>query len=80
MSNTMTMQEQMEMSGLEIMPSSPLQWNSTNQWSPLLGGAQSFEARMTIETGSGGNDAAGQTIVVIGGYSNSIIVWDPSTK
>ena len=54
--------------------------NSTNQWSPLLGGAQSFEACVTIVTGSGGNDAAGQTIVVIGGYSNSIIVWDPSTK
>ena len=37
---------------------------------------------MTIESGSGG----GQTIVVIGGrmesgeYTNSVIVWDPSTK
>ena len=82
----MTMQEQMEMSGLEIMPSSPLQWNSTNQWSPLLGGGRDFQACMTIESCSGENGAGGQTIVVIGGrmqsgeYTNSVIVWDPSTK
>ena len=88
----MTMQEQIELSGLEIMSSLStslslqLQWNSTNQWSPLLGGARSFEACVTIVSGSGENDAAGQTIVVIGGrmqrvgYTNSVIVWDPSTK
>ena len=93
MTNTMTMQEQIEMSGLEIMSSlssssssssssSQLQWNSTNQWSPLLGGGRIFQACVTIDSGSAG----GQTIVVIGGrmesgeYTNSIIVWDPSTK
>ena len=86
MTNTMTMQEQMEMSGLEIMPLSPLQWNSTNQWSPLLGGGRRGQACVTIVSGSGENDAVGQAIVVIGGqrqngfYTNSVIVWDPSTK
>ena len=94
MTNTMTMQEQIELSGLEIMSSlsssssssssSQLQWNSTNQWSPLLGGGRSFQACVTIESGNE-NDAGGQTIVVIGGgrqragYTNSVIVWDPST-
>ena len=93
MTNTMTMQEQIEMSGLEIMSSlssssssSQLQWNSTNQWSPLLGRGREFQACVTIVSGSGENDAAGPTIVVIGGrlrshsYTNSVIVWDPSTK
>ena len=96
MTNTMTMQEQMEMSGLEIVSSlssssssssssSQLQWNSTNQWSPLLGGGREFQACVTIESGNE-NGAGGQTIVVIGGerqsgeYTNSVIVWDPSTK
>ena len=83
--NTMTMQEQIKMSGLEIMPSSPLQWNPSNhQWYPLLGGRHA-QACVTIVSGSGENDAAGQTIVVIGGeneseyVTNSVIVWDPST-
>ena len=91
----MTMQEQIEMSGLEIMSSlssssssssSQLQWNSTNQWSPLLGGGREAQACMTIESGSDENGAGGQTIVVIGGLmqrvgcTNSVIVWDPSTK
>ena len=47
MTNTTTMQEQIQMSGLEItstLPSSssslPLQSNTTNQWSPLLGGGR----------------------------------------
>ena len=98
MTNTiMTMQEQIEMSGLEIVSSlssssssssssSQLQWNSTNQWSPLLGGGREFQACVTIASGSGENDSAGQSIVVIGGliqsgeYTNSVIVWDPSTK
>ena len=94
----MTMREQIEMSGLEIMSSlssslssssssssSQLQWNSTNQWSPLLGGGRSFEACVTIESGNE-NGAGGQTIVVIGGRmqrvgcTNSVIVWDPFTK
>ena len=92
----MTMQEQIELSGLEIMSSlssssssSQLQWNSTNQWSPLLGGGREFQACVTIESGNE-NGAGGQTIVVIGGlmqsgdfggeYTNSVIVWDPSTK
>ena len=89
----MTMQEQIELSGLEIMSSlssssssSQLQWNSTIQWSPLLGGGRDSQACVTIESGSGENGAGGQTIVVIGGrmkhgeYTNSVIVWDPSTK
>ena len=96
MTNTMTMQEQIEMSGLEIMSSlstslsssssSQLQWNSTNQWSPLLGRGRELQACVTTESGSGENDTGGQTIVVIGGrmqsdfYTNSVIVWDPSTK
>ena len=93
MTNTMTMQEQIELSGLEIMSSlssssssSQLQWNSTNQWSPLLGRARVFQACVTTESGSGENGAGGQSIVVIGGlirrvgYTNSVIVWDPSTK
>ena len=94
MTNTMTMQEQIELSGLEIMSSlsssssssSQLQWNSTNQWSPLLGGGRAYQACMTIASGSGKNDSAAQTIVIIGGrmqsdfYTNSVIVWDPSTK
>ena len=95
MANTMTMQEQIEMSGLEIMSSlstsstslssSQLQWNSTNQWSPLLGGGREFQACVTIESGNE-NGAGGQTIVVIGGqmqsgeFTNSVVVWDPSTK
>ena len=90
MTNTMTMQEQIELSGLEIMSSlsssssSQLQWNSTNQWSPLLGGGRAYQACVTILSGNGEND--GQTIVVIGGQmqsdyiTNSVIVWDPSTK
>ena len=97
MTNTMTMQEQIELSGLEIMSSlsslsssssslsSQLQWNSTNQWSPLLGGGREYQACVTIES-CNENGAGGQTIVVIGGrmqrhlYTNSVIVWDPSTK
>ena len=90
----MTMQEQIEMSGLEIMNSlsssssslSQLQWNSTNQWSPLLEEGREYQACMAIESGSGENGPGGQSIVVIGGqmrrvgYTNSVIVWDPSTK
>ena len=92
----MTMQEQIEMSGLEIMSSllmsspssssSQLQWNSTNQWSPLLGGGWELQACVTLESGSGENDTGGQSVVVIGVrmqsdfYTNSVIVWDPSTK
>ena len=62
---------------------SQLQWNSTNQWSPLLGGGQEYQACMTIVSGNE-NGAGGQTIVVIGGQmhrvrcTNSVIVWDPS--
>ena len=95
MTNTMTMQEQIEISGLEIMSSlssssssssssSQLQWNSTNQWSPLLGGGRDGLACVTLR--GDGNHGAGQTIVVIGGQmhrvgcTTSIIVWDPSTK
>ena len=96
MANTMTMQEQIEMSGLEIMSSlstsspsssslsSQLQWNSTNQWSPLLGGGRQYQACVAIVSGNE-NGAGGQSIVVIGGLmqrvgcTNSVIVWDPST-
>ena len=79
------MQQQMEMSGLKIMLSSPLQWNFNNQWSPLLGGGWQGQACVTIVNDSGEYDAAGQSIVVIGGVNqsqfitNSVIVWDPST-
>ena len=66
MTNTITIQEQMEMSGLKIMTLSPLQWNSTNQWSPLLGRGRECQACMTIKSGNE-NGAGGQTIVVIGG-------------
>ena len=82
----MTMQEQIELSGLQITTSTPLQWYSTDQWSPLLGGRRGGQACVTIVAGSGENDAAGQTIVVIGGHrqreyiTNSVIVWDPSTN
>ena len=92
MTNSMTMQEQIELSGLEIMSSlssssssSQLQWNSTNQWSPLLGGGQEYQACVTIES-CNENGAGGQTIVVIGGLmhrvgcTNSVILWDLSTK
>ena len=95
MTNTMTMQEQIELSGLEIMSSlstsssssssSQFQWNFTNQWSPLLGGRRIYQACVTIESGNE-NGAGGQAVVVIGGrmqsgqYTNSVIVWDPSTK
>ena len=90
MTNTMSMQEQIELSGLEIVSSlsssssSQLQWNSTNQRSPILVGGREFQACVTIESGSGDNDAAGKTIVVIGGRiqrksTNSVIVWAPST-
>ena len=99
MTNTMTMQEQIELSGLEIVSSlssssssssssslsSQLQWNSTNQWSPLLGGGRAYQACVTIASGSGKNGGGGQTIVVIGGQmqsdfnTNPVIVWDPST-
>ena len=79
----MTMQEQMEMPGLKITTSSPLQWNSTNQWSPLLGGGREYQACVAIESG---NENDGQAIVVIGGrmqseyITNSVIVWEQSTK
>ena len=94
MTNTMTMQEQIELSGLEIMSSlssssssllSQLQWNSTNQWSPVLGGGQESQACVTIKSGNE-KGAGGQAVVVIGDqmqsgeYTNSVIVWDPSTK
>ena len=57
MRNTTTMQEQIELSGLEIMSSlslssSLLQWNSTNQWSPLLGGGRAYQACVTIMSGN----------------------------
>ena len=93
MTNTMTMQEQIQMSGLEIVSSlsssssssSQLQWSSTNQWSPILGGGRRGQACVTIESGNE-NGTGGQADVVIGGrmqsgeYTNSVIVWDPSTK
>ena len=68
--------------------SSQLQWNSTNQWSPLLGGGREYQA-CVIVSGNGDqsceNDAAVQTIVVLGGEqrhscTNSVIIWDPSTN
>ena len=101
MTNNMTMQEQIIMSGLAIMSSlsssssslssssvSQLQWNPINQWSPLLGGGRQGPA-CVIVSGNGAhpyeNDAAGQTIVVLGGRmrsigcTSSVVIWDPST-
>ena len=78
------MQEQIQMSGLEIMScSSPFQWNCINHWSPLLGGGRDGQTCVTIAHPCE-NDAAAQTIVVLGGgnesdwFINSVIVWDPS--
>ena len=94
----MTMQEQIQMSGLEIMSSSSssssrLQWNPTSQWSPPSGRGREFQACVTIGSVNGVNPccendtvAAGETIVMLGGEvrsdwsTNSVIVWDPSTK
>ena len=63
--------------------------NSINQWSPILGGGWYGQACVTIVSDNGAqpceNDAAAQTIVVLGGgtpsewCTNSVIVWDPST-
>ena len=58
MTNTMTMQEQLQMSDLEIMSpssllSSQLQWNSTSLWSPLLHGGRQDQACMIV-SGYGG--------------------------
>ena len=87
------MQEQIKLSGLEIMSSlsssssslsSQLLWNSTNQWFPLLGGGRERQACVTIASGNE-NGAGGETIVVIGGErqrvgcTNSVILWDAST-
>ena len=64
---------------------SQLQWNFNNQWCCLLGGGWQGQSCVTIVSGSGENDATGQTIVVIGGVNesehitNSNIVWDPYT-
>ena len=52
----------------------------------LLDRGREGQACVTIVSGSGENEAVGQTIVVIGGanegecMTNSVIVWDPSTK
>ena len=84
----MTMQEQIKMSCLEITTSSPLQWNSTNQWSPL-GGRQREGQACVVVSSNDENDAPGaQTIVVVGGRTgryatnatNSVIIWDPSIQ
>ena len=98
MTDTMTMQEQIQMSGLEIMSSSSssssrLQWNPTNQWNLPLGRGRKYQACVTIGSVNGVNPccendtvAAAETIVMLGGEvrsdwsTNSVIVWDPSTK
>ena len=81
-------QEQIKMSGLEITTSSPLQWNSTNRWSPL-GGRQREGQACVVVSSNDENDAAGaQTIVVVGGRTgryatnatNSVVIWDPSIQ
>ena len=90
MTNTTAMREHIRMLGLEIMSSlSPLQRNSTNQWSPLLGGGWYGQTCVTIVSGNGAhpheNDAAAQAVVVLGGgmqsqwSTNSVMVWNPST-
>ena len=60
MTNTMTMQEQIQMVGLEISSSLSsssssqllLQWSPTNQWSPLLAGGWQVQA-CVIVSGNG---------------------------
>ena len=52
------MQERIQMLGLEIMTSSQLQWNSTNQWSPLLHGGWQCQACVTIVSGNGNDNDA----------------------
>ena len=81
MTNTMTMQEQIQMLGFKIMSSSSLslslsqlQWNPSNQWSLFLGRRQEGQS-CVIVSGNGAhpceNDAAAsaaaQAIVVLGG-------------
>ena len=65
------MQEQIKMSGLEITPSSQLQWNPSDQWISVLGGRRKEQACVTIVSSDGDdahpceNDSAGQIIVII---------------
>ena len=65
-----TMQEQIQLSGLEITSSSSslssssssssslFKWNSTNEWSPLLGGGRSMQACVIVENDGGRMDDA----------------------
>ena len=101
MTTAPTMEEHIKLSGLEVTPSSSsssspspsslLQWNTANQWSPLLGGARQWQACVLVNGNHGMNasdeDVTSESIVVLGGdieqdgdITNSVIVWDPSTQ
>ena len=80
----MTMQEQARLSGLEFLDdsSSAPQWSTTREeYKPLLGGWRNGHASVVLD-----NDNEVQSIVVLGGETkdnpatNSVIVWDSSTK
>ena len=82
---SMTMQEQARLSGLEFLDDSSLepQWSTTTreEYPPLLEGRRWGHASVVVE-----NDNELQSIVVLGGetkdhpVSDSVIVWDSSTK
>ena len=82
---SMTMlQEQARLSGLEFLDDSSLepQWSTTREdYPPLLGGWRYGHASLVVD-----HDNEVQSIVVLGGgtkdhtVSDSVIVWDSSTK
>ena len=83
-SPSMTMQEQARLSGLEFLDDSSLepQWTTTREeYKPLWGGLRCRHASVVVD-----HDNEVQSIVVMGGetkdhpYSDSVIVWDSSTK
>ena len=67
--------------------SSLLQWDST-QWPSLLGGGRSGQACLVVPGEEEEDDAGGnkpKSVLVLGGNmncgsTNSVLVWDPSTK
>ena len=80
----MTMQEQARLSGLEFLDDSSLepQWSTTREeYPPLLEGWRCGQASVVVD-----HDNEVQSIVVLGGatkdnsISDSVIVWDSSTK
>ena len=81
---SMTMQEQAGLSGLEFLDdsSSGPQWSTTREeYKPLLGGWRYRHASVVVD-----NVNEGQSIVVLGGGTKDsfctdfVIIWDSSTK